>query len=546
MKTKQVIIVLSAAAGGLLMGYAVRHLTGRSLSESRSITLIESDKVSTKAAVGQKFDDSPLANKLEHDLSISSGVTRWLCWWQAIEHAELADMPRLARLANGDNTAIRLVAERWIELDPRNLFDTLIAAQSNHNGLPVEGLANALLSEWPRRDAKAAVAALSGTEAFGLRPSWRQRVAGVLCQSDVELGIRCLGEWHIENYSPNMKGVSKWAAADPQHAAEFVSKYPVGYATLEIMEAIAAEWAKTDAPSALAFAATERNEYGSQLAKTALNQWAERSLKGAAEWLAGTDKRTQNALSPAFATAWGKQDAPAALAWCQANLTGGALAESMGAVLGVAAEKDPKDAAELVNAMPPSRARTEAATAVAAKWFPDTFSNKPIPNEAINWLAKLDDESLNRVLKDRQWSWAENDPKSLAAFISTDHRDGISPDIANQVARKLAKKDPADAIKWVETLPGSSALSAGAAAFTEWQHSQSESAFNWLHQLAAQDPRREKFFQGALQDIIWSPDPVARLADLSEADRLLAQKLLPQISIATDQRQKVLDALKSE
>src|SRR5437016_824023 len=115
MKIKQAIIVVSAAAAGLLMGYAVRHLTGRSLSETQNIALSHNNKVSTKANVGQKFDDSPLATKLEHDLSISSGVTRWLCWWQAIERAQLADMPRLARLANGDNTAIRLVASRWIE-----------------------------------------------------------------------------------------------------------------------------------------------------------------------------------------------------------------------------------------------------------------------------------------------------------------------------------------------------------------------------------------------------------------------------------------------
>ena len=73
-------------------------------------------------------DDSPLATRLEKDLALSSGVTRWLYWLEALEKAAPSDFPRLDRLARGNPAVLRLVAERWAEFAPRHLFDTLVAA----------------------------------------------------------------------------------------------------------------------------------------------------------------------------------------------------------------------------------------------------------------------------------------------------------------------------------------------------------------------------------------------------------------------------------
>src|SRR5256885_8587467 len=54
---------------------------------------------SPKAAAARLNDDSPLATKLERELSMSSGVTRWLYWLDALEKAAPGDFPRLVRLA---------------------------------------------------------------------------------------------------------------------------------------------------------------------------------------------------------------------------------------------------------------------------------------------------------------------------------------------------------------------------------------------------------------------------------------------------------------
>src|SRR5438477_6235885 len=101
-----------------------------------------------------------LATQLARDLSISSRITRWLYWLEAIEKASLPDFPRLAGLAKSDATAVRLVASRWVQLDFQNMFNTLAAAQDRR--LPVDELAGVLFLEWARCDPDAAIAALQG------------------------------------------------------------------------------------------------------------------------------------------------------------------------------------------------------------------------------------------------------------------------------------------------------------------------------------------------------------------------------------------------
>src|SRR5439155_9461993 len=123
-------------------------------------------RAANKQGLAHVADDSPLTTKLARDLSMSSGVTRWLYWLEAIENAKLADFPRLAQLARGNSTAIRLLAARWIDVNPRHLFNTLVASSNDKQNFPVSELANALFAEWPKRDPDAVVAALSGPEDY--------------------------------------------------------------------------------------------------------------------------------------------------------------------------------------------------------------------------------------------------------------------------------------------------------------------------------------------------------------------------------------------
>jgi hypothetical protein len=546
------LLILCAAGLGLGLGFVVR---GKSLSISQDLTAANSDSSAESSASKSReskknthapaIDDSPLATKLERDLSMSRGVTRWLYWLEALEKAALTDLPRLARLAEGNSTIARLIADRWLELNPRNLFDTVAAMSTTGRGKVWDELANTLFSEWPKRDPDAAIAALNEPGNLGTRSTWRHNVVTTVFDQDVERGLRLFAEWHIENYGPNMKSVIKWAAADPKHAAEFTLANPTGFASRLTMETVGKEWAKIDPARALEFASTQQGELSQILANNVLKEWASRDLKDAANWLTATDASTRNRLSPSFVEAWAKQDAAAALNWCDANLSGSTLSQAIGAALKGAANKDVAAAAALVSGMSPSEARSTAAAAVAEKWFPEFTSGKPVKPEALAWLAQLDSPSIKNVLEKITWNWTTSDPKSMAAFLSSATADQIPTYSASTLARELAHKNPAEAMEWATHLPGDFAQIAGGSAFSEWRSSQSDAAMKWLHDLPASDSRRQPYFENAVRDLCHHPQAAEQLAAMDATDRAAARSVVEKMSIPADRRSRLLDALKS-
>lgn len=498
----QLMGVLIAAALGLAIGFACRTLKAEqrvNSPELRADVATKSDDsrkrdflATRKLRMTPAQDDSPLATQLAHDLSISSRVARWLYWLEAVEKASLSDFPRLAVLAKGDATATRLVASRWVQLDLQNMFNTLASAQ-NQRALPADELGELLLLEMARRDPDGAIAALQGTNSFGTRELWRFNVAGYLVEKDPERGLRALSEWGIDNFAPLMSGVARWAATDPRHATEVVLAHPAGYTSQLAIETIGRVWATNDPSGAMEFAASKPGPLATALAITVLKSWAGRNIDQAADWLARSDDVTRHRLSPAFVEAWAKIDPTNALAWCELNLTGSSLAQTMGNIVNGVAQKDVVRAAEFVTSMNVSPARAEAAAAVARNWFPTWRSGSPAPAPAIAWLASLDAASTRRALEQVQWKWSNGDPKSMAEFVATVASDKVPRSADLNVARSLARQNPPDAFAWASRLPEKRGLVAGREAFTEWHHSQPELAMMWLKDLPPTDPRRKIF-----------------------------------------------------
>jgi len=545
------VIMVAAAGLGLSVGMALRgkaHIP--SGAEQHSASTGESVFAHAKLLNGGKHsaatvqtDDSPLATKLARDLSMSTGVTRWLYWLDAIQKAGTNDFRRLALMAKGNGVALRLLAARWAEVDPRHMFGAIVAGAREGSAFPANELGSVLFDEWPKRDPEAVIAALNGDD-FGSRSRWRMHVAGNLIEQDVERGLRLMSEWHIENYGPRMKGVEKWAADDPRHAAQFALQYPAGYVSDLVMETIGKTWGKTDPAAALAFAATQPGALGSHLADAALKAWAGRDLNAAAEWLGATDDSTRSRMSRSFVEVWAKQDAGSALAWCEANLTGTSLAQAVGGVLKGAAAKDVSAAAGLVTGLQPSPARAEAAAAVAQKWFPEYMSEKPVPPEAVAWLKTLDPDSVKHVLDRLQWQWAMNDPKGLASFVASASAEQVPSSVYSTLARSMARKDPVDALDWASRLPDDRASVAGTEAFNEWWRTQPDAALQWIRGLPANDSRRQSYFENAVRMIAWNPQAADRLSAFSGTDRAAARTVIAGMSLADDQRSKLLSALK--
>jgi hypothetical protein len=543
--------ILIAAAIGLGVGFLLR---GKPKHQQVASVNSEPQTISKRLSALQRqavprIDDSPLTTKLARDLSMSSGVTRWLYWLEALDKAQPADFPRLVRLAQTNDTALRFVTARWVEVAPRHMFDTLIRNHKDSRGFLDDQLfgtlANSLFTEWPRRDPDAAIAALNESGEVGMAKHWRFEVAYAMVEKDIERSLKLMSEWStdIGFGTSGLRAVAKWAEADPRHAAEFLMAHPqTGHVGRGIIEEIGKVWGKTDPAAALDFIGNRSDTLARTLGEAALKQWSERDLNEAANWLASADSFTRNRMSAAFVEVWGKQDPTSALSWCEENLSGLSLNSAVAGVVKGTAAKDLMSAAALVASMEPSSARAEAAAGIARKMFPDSLSGKTATPEAIAWLTQLDPASSRRVTDEVCWSWAGSDAKSMAAFLSTADPDAISPFVYNIAARELARKGPSAALEWASQLPTEKALVAGGEAFAEWRSFQPETAMKWLHALPKNDARREPFFKQAIQNLAYHPQAAEQLASMAATERAAALPILEAMKLPTDRRARLLEA----
>jgi len=545
------LVVVVAAAIGLGVGFLLRGKPGHQqfiVANPESLTIQQRLSALRRQAV-PRIDDSPLTTKLARDLSMSSGVTRWLYWLAALDKAQPADFPRLVRLAQTNDTALRFVTARWVEIAPRHLFDTLMQNHKNSGGSLDDQLfatlANSLFTEWPKRNPDAAIAALNESGEVGMARHWRFDVAYAMVDKDIERSLKLMSEWStdIGFGTSGLRAVAKWAEADPRHAAEFLMAHPqTAHVGRGIIEEIGKAWGKTDPAAALDFVGNRSDALARTLADAAIKQWSERDLNEAANWLASADSFTRNRMSAAFVEVWGKQDPTSALSWCEENLSGLSLNSAVAGVVKGTAQKDLAAAAALVASMEPSSARAEAAAAISRKMFPDLLSGKPVTQEALAWLQQLDPGSMRRVTDEISWSWAGSDAKSMAAFLSTADPDAISPYAYNIVGRELARKGPSAALQWASQLPAEKALVAGGEVFAEWRAFQPEAAMKWLNALPKNDARRDPFFKQAIQNLAYHPQAAEQLAAMAATERAAALSILEGMNLPTDRRTRLLEA----
>lgn len=542
------IVMMVSAVIGVGAGYILksRHVsTGRIATEQ----IVSVGNPSSNTAIHSQTarvirDDSPLTTQLSRDLAKSSPLGKWFYWMNALEQAQPADFPRLARLSRNNPAIWRFVINRWAETAPRQLFDAIASFAKYGGDLPVNELARTLFDLWPKQDPEAAIAALNTTEDMGMRDAWRHQVASTVVDNNAERGLELFSQWHIENFGPRTERIDAWATANPRHAAEFALAHPSGYVSQMTMDIVGSAWAKTDPATALTFATSQPGDLSSRLATRVLKEWAGQNLEAASDWMAGTDDRTRNRLSPALVEAWAGKDASDALSWSLENLHGTQLVQAVTSVMNGAVAKDATAAAVMVTQMEPSQARAEAAGVVAQKLFPDFNSQGPVKPEALSWLSGLDAPSIKRAIDNVSWNWSTSDPGSMAKFLASAPAEEVPAYADAILARQMARATPVAALDWAASLPQARGLSAGGDAFAEWQQSQPEAATQWLANLPVTDPRRQPFFESMVQSLAYAAQGADRLAAMSPADQAVAQTVIAKMSLPDDTRNRLLASLK--
>jgi hypothetical protein len=549
-------IILLSAAAGLSAGFAVRWLqhgpTEVTASAAAPGSMAADAKKAESATAAQPGGRTltPLAAHLEQQLAVSSGVSRWLEWMAALEKAKPGDFPDLARLAKGNSVALRMVAARWIELDRRHLFNTLLAESGNvklaakARGFPLMELGQQLFEGWSKVDPAAAIAALSHPDFPHHMKDLRYTALNAVMTTDPELGLKTMSEWQVTNYGTGTSGIARWAAANPRHAAEFALAHPAGYTTKTAMEVIGKAWATSDPAAAMSFAAGVNGPYGEALAGGIIKAWAASDLNKAATWLAAADAPARNRLSGPMVEIWAKTDTAAAMDWIQQHLTGRGMDEAVGSVLKGAAETSLPAAAALVAGMDSSASRAKAALSVAKQWWPAYQSGKPAPAEAVTWLSSLDPASIKHVVELMQWQWAGSDAKGLADFLASPAGQHASEHSLHAAARELARSNPQEAMTWAARLPEGQRDGAALTAFNTWRDAQPALAMAWLRQLPVSDPRREAWHLSMVGEIVQNQEAAAAVAKtLASGNTAAAVRAVQGLTIPDGQKQKLLDRL---
>jgi hypothetical protein len=487
--------------------------------------------------------------QLAETVRTGTGAQRWLLLSSAAENATAADMPGLIRLVRGDSAAIRMLAARWAEIDPRHMLNVLYADYVQPEDAPGTlpnrwELGSVLFEQWTKSDLAGAISALNDVPNFSGRESLRMTVANNAMKADVEQGLRVMKDWNIRNYIPDMKSVADWAARDPRHATETVLKLGSDYVAQEALKQAGKAWARSDPQGALQFAATLDPSARANFSTEVIRSWAERDLAAAAAFAAEQpDVSFRSALAQGLVGTWAKSDPAAALAWSEQNLHGAARADAIAGLIKVTAEKSLTTASELVADMEPGAAQNRACASIFETWF---NKGKGEREAAFDWLASLPDAEARRSALERvQWNWMWNDPTAVRDFITGPHGDLASESLVQQVARNQTAKNPEAAMNWANTLPAERAAAARAAVFQNWLMIRPEGAADFARKMPA-GPERVQAIRTVSQTLGYqAPAQAAEwYRSLSGDEQKTAREAFGQIGLDGDKRQQLEQALK--
>jgi len=492
----------------------------------------------------------PAETALARAIRTEKGAHRWLIVLAQAERANAEQMPALIRSAGNDSAMIRMLAARWAELDPKNMFASLYADYLLPDGSPgtLPGrweLTNVLFDEWIKKDADGLVKALDEVPDFSGRQNLRMTVASELFKTDVEKAMLAMKEWNIRHYVPDMNKVSEWAARDPRHAADVVAGFGGEYMAQEAMKQVGKAWAKSDPEAGLRYAMTLNGGPRASLASEIMGTWAQRDIKAAVSFATAQDDPLLRAsLAQGLVNTWAKSDPAAALDWSQENLRGAARAEAISGLIKTVAEKDIQAAGELVSGMEPGAAQNRACASIFETWFNKGLDQR---EAAFAWLAELPDPGARSAALERvQWNWVFNDPVGVREFVSGPYGHLASRSLFSQVARTETAKNPETAMAWAENLPKDRAADARRAVLESWLQVRPDGATAYALKLPAGSERDSAIEQMSQWMIFQSSgNSLDWFRKLTAADRTVALKSIQHIPLDPDRKRQLDEILKT-
>jgi len=505
----------------LLLGFFIHSATSRTESSTPDQTPAPSQASSRILTITSH------RLTLDRVLEIPDSTNRWLQTVAILEKAELQDMLGIAQSVGFvDDELLKLVAQRWLELDPQHFFETTLAEiKSKPSGESTSfdcfDCMEIIGKEWPKLDFKAALTAFSQPD-----PGWHLEEVQTdlvthLSKTDLDKALEICLRLGFDFSNVAESSLRQKAQTKPTSTAQLLFKHfntaddpPLNswVAGGDLIKILAETWAKSDPLQALTFANLHQNDQGKYLRTKIIETWLMNDRLAASIWLEEQPPGVQEKHRPAFIKSWATEDPQSALSWCLENLPDPEIRmETARSLFDGAISKDIAEAAALIPELDDHNLKSIAVSKITEEWFkPD--KNFEIQPAAIDWLRSLDDSSTAQaVMKGAMESWAKTDPDSMKSYLEEERAFDYPAEAYQQVATALTNRNPIEALAWSAGL-GEHSQSALSTASQIWLTKRPEAAINWLRSAPAQ-PAAE----AALKTYI--------AGEIKYPDNLLLQKL---------------------
>ena len=421
--------------------------------------------------------------------------------------------------------------------DPAKAF----ALEVEHAGARSDFLPNTSISEWVKRDADAATAAVLALRGHAAEVATHSLVSNLAIyqpQRAWELAQKLPRQGGFPENDLRFAALTSWAEADPQAAMAAVLKIEDGLVKTTTIDWIATQWAERDFAAAFSFMTNLRDtsirskalaaiaiapsgqsrpaemfaalrQYGPvgdvTLTSNLLQEWAKQDPASASAALSdmqpgpAKDVATTMLVRGCLSTHNGK--AQDVLRWI-ASLSGeNAQSSATEAAFEELARRDAPTASELL-AQAPSASRTAAVRGLASGWSASD------PEQAAAWAAQLPQDQKTAALSIAIEEWARRVPDRAAAFAQAHDSNG---ELVSSVVAEWLPHSPEQATAWVDKLPTGEVRDAGLARVAEIiGREDSGAAALWAQRISSASQREEQLRRVCDQWL--SVDPVAAKA----------------------------------
>ena len=305
-------------------------------------------------------------------------------------------------------------------------------------------------------------------------------------------------------------------STDPDWSREFVGGLPASERRERLVMNLVHHMARRDpAAAALWMDSLPVGSRNKNARRELLEQWSYRDPAGAAEHLSKEPIEGENAsLAGRVAGSWIVEDPQAAIDWINSlEVSDSAQSSVFGNAFSTWAKRDAPAASQYILQLE-GETRSSAIKSLMYGW---TGNN---PRQAREWADSLEDPaSREQALTTFVRSATRSAPQEAAAGLldltrdaTAEAADSVLTSSARDIAGALASQDPAEAARWVDTLPDFRGRPSSLHTVAQsWGRSDPEAAMNWVAGLSPGDDR-----DGAISGLV---GPLGR-QDAASAFRL--------------------------